>query len=76
LVLAFVENDAVWAIAKIFDKDAAQEMADGQVSTEMVFIRRRDDGSLKVELEDSSTLLIEGALFVDHVALVAGQRQR
>jgi hypothetical protein len=70
VTLPFIENDEVWAIAKIWDKTAAAEMSAGDLSTSPSVVFRDPAVNLKLELDDGSTLLVEGAAsLLDHVAI-------
>jgi hypothetical protein len=68
--LPFIEADEVWAIAKIWDKKAAAEMASDGLSTSPSVVFRDPAVNMKLELDDGSQLLVEGAAsLLDHVAI-------
>jgi len=60
----------VWAVAKVFDEDAADWMTKHQMSTSPAVVFRNPDVNQKLDLENGSTLLIEGKpSLLDHVAI-------
>jgi len=62
----------VWAIARIYDKSAAEEMSTGELSTSPSVVFRDPGVNLKIDNEDGTSTLIEGpASLVDHVAICA-----
>ena len=68
--LPFVEGAEVWAIAKIWDRDAAEEMTETQMSTSPSVVFRDPAINLRVELEDGTHLLVEGPpSLLDHLAI-------
>jgi hypothetical protein len=68
--LPFIAADEVWAIAKIWDKDAALEMSEIQLSTSPSVVFRDPGVNLRVDLEDGTHLLVEGPpSLLDHVAI-------
>ena len=69
-MLPFIENDEVWAIARIMDKTAASEMAQMALSTSPSVVFRDPAVNMRLDLDDGSQLLIEGpASLLDHVAI-------
>ena len=68
--LPYIKGSDVWAIAKIYDREAAEDMATQDLSTSPgVLLGGGDD--IKLKLEDGSVLLKEGApVLVDHIAVV------
>lgn len=70
VMLPFIENDEVWAIARIMDKTAASEMAQMALSTSPSVVFRDPAVNMRLDLDDGSQLLIEGpASLLDHVAI-------
>jgi hypothetical protein len=70
VMMAFIEGDEVWAIARIQDKTAASEMGKEQLSTSPSVVFRDPAVNLRMETDDGSTLLVEGpASLLDHVAI-------
>lgn len=62
----------VWAVARVYDKVAAEEMSGGKLSTSPSVVFRDPSVNLKLENDDGSVTLIEGpASHVDHVAICA-----
>lgn len=62
--------DEVWAIAKVYDVDAIRVLSDRKMSTSPSVVFRYPEVNQKVELEDGSTLLIEGKpSLLDHIAI-------
>ena len=65
----YIKGDEVWAICKLYDKDAIAEMEDEQLSTSPAVLLGKSD---KLQLEDGSKLLVEGKpTLLDHLAIVA-----
>jgi hypothetical protein len=63
-------NREVWTVAKIQDRDAVEEMTNGQLSTSPSVVFRDPAVNFRHELEDGSTLLVEGpASLLDHLAV-------
>ena len=70
--VVFIENDEVWAIARIADKTAMSEMATNTLSTSPSVVFRDPAVNLKMEMDDGSSMLVEGpASHLDHVAICA-----
>ena len=66
----YIDGDEVWGIAKVFDADAIKAMSDKQLSTSPAVVFRDQSVNCKMELEDGSTLLIEGKpSLLDHLAI-------
>lgn len=69
MMFAYIKENEVWGIARIYDDDAAAMMISGRLSTSPTVVLRKNV-STKFEQEDGSTLLIEGKpAHVDHVAI-------
>jgi len=70
ICLPYIEGDEVWGIAKIYDMDAAAEMAKTQLSTSPSVIF--DDGTnTKIMLANGEHILQEGKpSLIDHLAVV------
>ncbi len=69
--LPYIKGDEVWAVVKIYDTDAAKEMAEG-ISTSPGVVFRDPTVNDKVQLADGSKLLIEGdPSLLDHIAVVS-----
>ena len=70
VVLPYIVGDEVWGIAKIYDAKAAELMESEQLSTSPAVVFRDPGVNSKLELEDGSTLLIEGKpSLLDHLAI-------
>ena len=70
VTLPFIDDDEVWAIARIMDKTAASEMAKMALSTSPSVVFRDPAVNMRLDLEDGSQLLVEGpASLLDHVAI-------
>jgi hypothetical protein len=66
----YVEGSDVMAICRIYDADAAQEMAKGGLSTSPSVVFRDPNVNLKIEQPDGRVLLVEGApSLTDHLAV-------
>lgn len=62
--------DDVWAIVKIYDDDAAQEMQDGVLSTSPSVNFADPTVNDRIELEDGRIMLIEGKpSLLDHICI-------
>ena len=67
-VLSYVKDDEVWAVAKIFDADAAEAMQTTHRSTSPGVTPPK--GSIAVELNNGDKVLDEGLpLVLDHLAI-------
>lgn len=65
----YIRGEDVWAIAKIYDDDAAEAMVTDQLSTSPTVVLSGDD-DVRFRNEDGSALLIEGQpRLLDHVAV-------
>ena len=70
MFLPYIKGSEVWGIAKIYDASAAQLIADGQLSTSPAVYFRDMTINETVELEDGTTLFIEGdPPLLDHLAI-------
>jgi hypothetical protein len=71
IMFGYVHNgDEVWAIAKIQDHIGARFMAKYNLSTSPAVVFKPADGNRKLDLDDGSTLLIEGKpSLLDHIAI-------
>jgi 8-oxo-dGTP pyrophosphatase MutT (NUDIX family) len=69
VMLPYIKGDSVWGIAKIYDDEAAEDMALQDLSTSPgVILGGVDD--IRVKMKDGLVLLIEGdPVLVDHIAL-------
>lgn len=66
----YIEGDEVWAIVRIYDDDAAREIAEGGLSTSPSVVFRDPGINLKIEQQDGRILLVEGApSLTDHLAV-------
>jgi 8-oxo-dGTP pyrophosphatase MutT (NUDIX family) len=62
--------DEVWGVAKIYDVDAIKILSGKQMSTSPSVVFRYPEVNQKVDLEDGSSLLIEGKpSLLDHIAI-------
>ena len=71
IMFAYVHNgDEVWGIAKVHDHIGARFMAKYNLSTSPAVVFKPADGNRKLDLDDGSTLLIEGKpSLLDHIAI-------
>lgn len=70
IMLAFIEEDEVWGIGRIYDQDIAQLMRDKQMSTSPAVIFRNPAVNQTRRLASGRTLLIEGEpSLLDHLAI-------
>lgn len=70
MFLPYVKGDEVWGIGKIYDKETAQAIVFDQWSTSPSVVFRDTKVNYTIELDDGSTLLVEGKpSFVDHLAI-------
>lgn len=68
--LPYIRGDEVWGIAKLYDVDAIKIMSERDMSTSPSVVFRDPDVNTKMELEDGSSLLIEGKpSLLDHIAI-------
>lgn len=66
IFLPYIRGDEVWGIAKIYDDTAIEMMTENQLSTSPAVLV----AGPKVELEDGTTVLIEGKpSLLDHLAI-------
>jgi hypothetical protein len=64
------KTSEVWTVAKLWNDDAIEAMARDQLSTSPSVVFRDPAVNLRQELEDGSTLLVEGpASLLDHLAV-------
>jgi 8-oxo-dGTP pyrophosphatase MutT (NUDIX family) len=71
VMLPYIQGDEVWAVARIYDEAAADEMSKGEISTSPGVNFLDPSVNTKVQLEDGSALLIEGKpSLLDHIAIV------
>lgn len=70
IFLPYIAGSEVWGIAKIYDEAAASDMEDKQLSTSPSVYFRDISVNRKQQLDNGSTLLIEGKpSLLDHVAI-------
>jgi|SRR5581483_9721269 len=70
IVLPYIAGNEVWGVARIYDDPAASDMEEKQLSTSPAVFFRDVSVNAKVQLEDGSTLLIEGKpSLLDHVCV-------
>src|SRR6185312_9406424 len=70
MFLPYIKGDEVWGIAKVFDDDAAQLMCASHASTSPAVVFRDAGSTETVQLDDGSTVLIEGRpSYLDHLAI-------
>jgi hypothetical protein len=63
----YIRDEEVWAVAKIYDDEAIQQLTDNQMSTSPAVLLSKSE---KVKLKDGKTLLVEGQpTLLDHIAL-------
>ncbi|MDE2472691.1 MAG: DUF2213 domain-containing protein, partial [Bradyrhizobium sp.] len=70
VLLPYIKGDEVWGVAKVFDEDAAALMQTTHASTSPAVVFRNADDTASLELDDGSTILIEGKpSYLDHLAI-------
>lgn len=70
LMLPYVQGDDVWAIARVYDLDAAEQMGRQQLSTSPGVVFAESSGNVTITLADGSPMLIEGKpVLLDHLAV-------
>jgi 8-oxo-dGTP pyrophosphatase MutT (NUDIX family) len=70
MFLPYIKGDEVWGVAKIYDKTAINAIHNLQLSTSPSVVFRDTKVNYTIELEDGSSLLVEGKpSFVDHLAI-------
>jgi len=70
MFLPYIKGDEVWGVAKIYDKAAINAVNDMELSTSPSVVFRDTKVNYNIELEDGSSLLVEGKpSFVDHLAI-------
>jgi 8-oxo-dGTP pyrophosphatase MutT (NUDIX family) len=70
LSFAYIEGDEVWAIARIYDQDAAKLMRERQLSTSPAVVFRDPSVNETRKLGNGKTLFIEGEpSLLDHLAI-------
>jgi hypothetical protein len=71
VMLPYIKDDEIWAIARIFDDAAIEMMTEQQLSTSPAVVFRDPDVNDMETLDDGSTLLREGVpSLLDHIAIV------
>ena len=64
------EAQEVWAIAKIYDDEAAEMMLERQMSTSPSVVFSPQSGNRTMTMDDGSKLLLEGKpMLLDHIAI-------
>jgi hypothetical protein len=70
MFLPYIKGEDVWGIARVYDIEAISMITDEQLSTSPSVVFRDPKVNYNIELEDGSTLLVEGKpSFVDHLAI-------
>lgn len=70
IFLPYIKADEVWGIAKVFDDDAAELMRTSHASTSPAVVFSDAGSTETVQLDDGSTVLIEGnPSRLDHLAV-------
>lgn len=70
IFVPYIAGDEVWGIAKVYDDEAAEKMAAGELSTSPAVFFRDLSVNQKMTLENGAKLLVEGEpTLLDHVAL-------
>ena len=68
--LPYVQGSEVWAIAKIYDREAAKMMEEGQLSTSPSVVFRDETVNDRIQSGDGRSLLFEGKpSLLDHLAV-------
>lgn len=69
VMLPYIKGEDVWAVVRVHDEEAAQEMANEQLSTSPAVVLRDADAT-KLQTENGETILVEGKpTLVDHIAV-------
>lgn len=69
ILLAYIKEQEVWGIAKIYDMAAAQMMEDEQLSTSPS-VKLPPGDSTVLKMDDGKTILVEGdPVLIDHLAI-------
>jgi 8-oxo-dGTP pyrophosphatase MutT (NUDIX family) len=70
IMLPYIKDDEVWGIAKMYDDAAVEGLSSQQLSTSPAVVFHNASVNSKMELENGSTLLIEGKpSLLDHLAI-------
>jgi hypothetical protein len=70
--LPYIKGNDVWGVARIYDRAAAKEIVEGELSTSPSVVFRDPQVNYEIELQDGSTMLVEGSpSYVDHLAVCA-----
>lgn len=70
IVMPYINGQDAWGIARILNMPAAKEMTELQLSTSPGFVFVNSSGNVKVPLNDTAPLLIEGnPVLLDHLAV-------
>jgi hypothetical protein len=70
VMLPYIRDDEVWAIARVYDDESIRLMSEGQLSTSPAVVFKPSDGNEKVNLDDGGVMLIEGKpSYLDHLAV-------
>lgn len=70
IMTAFVRNDEVWGVARIYNEAAAELLRTEQLSTSPAVVFRGASDGEAIEFDDGSKLLIEGKpALLDHIAI-------
>jgi len=67
--IPYIKNDEVWAIAKIYDDEAIEQMTEEDLSTSPAIVLKDVENS-KLVTDDGKTILVEkDAALLDHIAI-------
>lgn len=72
VMFAYIKDDEVWGVAKIYDSNAIAEMSDPEkkMSTSPTVVFRNVEDNSTIELDNGKAILIEGKpSLLDHVAV-------
>ena len=68
--LPYIKGEDVWGVARIYDRTIGKEILEGDLSTSPSVVFRDPKVNYEVELQDGSTMLVEGSpSYVDHLAV-------
>jgi 8-oxo-dGTP pyrophosphatase MutT (NUDIX family) len=71
----YIKGDEIWAIARIYTKDAIEEILEGEISTSPGVVFNKASGNIKAQMENGEIILIEGnPALIDHIAIVTKRR--
>lgn len=74
-MFAWARGGEVWAVARVYDDEAIEELRTEGVSTSPTVVFDNSSENVRVTLENGDELLVEGdAVLLDHLAIVSSDR--